>query len=281
MNTTLTLGFSPCPNDTFIFDALVHQKIDTQGLRFDYVLEDVETLNQWAMAGKLDITKLSYNSFLHLTASYALLHSGSALGRGVGPLLITNHTIAQQDVATWLIDKKIAIPGFHTTANLLLSLAFPKATHKTAHVFHEIEEAVLRGDADAGLIIHENRFTYEQKGLKKLIDLGDWWEHQIQAPIPLGGIVMKRQFPPSLIQQVDKLIQQSIAYAWQHYPILPDFVTCHAQEMEASVMRKHIELYVNDYSSHLGKEGTNAIEKMFSTAVHAGIIPQYPTAIFY
>ena len=262
----LTLGFSPCPNDTFIFDALVNGKIDTKGLEFDYVMEDVETLNQWAEQGKLDITKLSYNCFLKTVDQYALLRSGSALGRGVGPLLISKETIAEDELGEWLKDKKICIPGVNTTANLLLSLAFPDAKNKTALVFHGIEDAVLKGDYDAGLIIHENRFTYQQKGLKKLIDLGDWWEQTMQAPIPLGGIVMKRTFPKKLIQTVDSLIKESVLYSWKSYPQLSSFITSNAQEMEEDVMRKHIELYVNDYTTDLGEEGEKAVRKMFEVA---------------
>lgn len=186
----LTLGFSPCPNDTFIFDAMVNCKIDTRGLTFDYIMEDVETLNQWAMAGKLDVTKLSYNTFLHTVDKYALLHSGSALGKGVGPLLIAKQALDLSNAA----DFKIAIPGINTTANLLLSLALPDAKNKTEVLFSEIEQAVLDGTYDAGLIIHESRFTYQQKGLVKLIDLGDWWEQEMNAAIPLGGIVVKENW---------------------------------------------------------------------------------------
>ncbi len=157
----LTLGFSPCPNDTFIFDAMVNGKVNTHGITFDYVMEDVETLNQWAIDGKLDITKLSYNTFLKVVDQYALLHSGSALGEGVGPLLISKRPLEMTSMESY----KIAIPGFNTTANLLLTLAYPNAKNKTERVFNEIEGAVLSGAFDAGLIIHENRFTYAQRGL--------------------------------------------------------------------------------------------------------------------
>lgn len=276
----LTLGFSPCPNDTFIFDALVNHKIDTQGMEFDFVMEDVETLNHWAEAGKLDITKLSYNTFLKVVASYALLRSGSALGNGVGPLLICKEEIKKSELSTWLRDKKIAIPGFNTTANLLLTLAFPEAKNKTALVFNQIEEAVISGTFDAGLIIHENRFTYQLKGLKKLLDLGDWWEQTMQAPIPLGGIVMKRSFEKQTIAAVDNLIKESVLYSWKNYPQLSAFITENAQEMEQDVMRKHIELYVNDYTTDLGANGEQAIQKMFEAA--AKLTPDFtmPSAIF-
>lgn len=277
----LTLGFSPCPNDTFIFDALVNGKIDTKGLQFDYIMEDVETLNKWAEQGKLDITKLSYNAFLKTVSEYALLKSGSALGIGVGPLLISNEEVSASALGDWLKDKNICIPGFNTTAHLLLSLAFPEAKNKTALVFHEIEDAVINSRFDAGLIIHENRFTYEQKGLKKLIDLGDWWEQTMQAPIPLGGIVMKRTFPTDLIAQTDALIKESVRYSWEHYPQLSSFITENAQEMEEEVMRKHIHLYVNNYTTDLGEEGERAVRSMFDEAAKNGMSANLHTDIFY
>lgn len=273
----LTLGFSPCPNDTFIFDAMVNGKIDTRGLEFEYVLEDVETLNKYAFEEKLDITKLSYNTFLHTADKYALLHSGSALGKGVGPLLIAKQPIP----LTELTNLRIAIPGVNTTANLLLSLAHPEAINKTTYVFNEIEDAVLNGTADAGLIIHENRFTYAARGLHKLIDLGDWWEQTSGAAIPLGGIVARRSFDKELIATIDAVIKDSVAYSWKHYPQLSEFITCHAQEMEEDVMRKHIDLYVNEYTTDLGDIGTKAIETMFSKAQATGIISNTPANIFY
>jgi len=264
----LTLGFSPCPNDTFIFDAMVHGIIDTKGLSFEYVLEDVETLNRWAEQGKLDITKLSYNTFLHTVQQYALLHSGSALGKGVGPLLISKKALDLSDIS----DFRIAIPGINTTANLLLSLAFPAAKNKTEIVFSEIEEQVLSGEFDAGLIIHESRFTYAQKGLNKLIDLGDWWENTVNAAIPLGGIVIRRSFDKELCATVDSIIKESLQYSWKHYPVLSDFVIENSQEMEEEVMRKHINLYVNEYSTDLGEEGRKAILTLFEKAKQGGLL---------
>lgn len=275
----LTLGFSPCPNDTFIFDAMVNGKIDTKGLSFDYVLDDVATLNKWAEEEKLDITKLSYNTFLHTANKYALLHSGSALGKGVGPLLIAKEQLDLSKMEQY----RIAIPGFNTTANLLLSLAFPQTRHKQALVFNAIEDAVLSGSADAGLIIHENRFTYAQKGLKKLIDLGDWWEKEMNAAIPLGGIVIKRSIDKKIAKAADEIIRESVLYSWKHYPELAPFVTSHAQEMDEAVMRQHIELYVNDYTTDLGAEGTEAINTLFSKALSNGLISpeDQPPSIFY
>jgi 1,4-dihydroxy-6-naphthoate synthase len=275
----LTLGFSPCPNDTFIFDAMVNGKIDTKGLEFECKMEDVETLNQWAILGELDITKLSYNTFLRTVGQYALLHSGSALGKGVGPLLIAKSSLPLTDSKNY----RIAIPGMNTTANLLLSLALPEAKNKTEVLFSEIEQAVLDGQYDAGLIIHESRFTYQQKGLLKLMDLGDWWEHEMNAAIPLGGIVMKRSFSKELITTVDSVLKASIAYAWKYYPALTPFVTQNSQEMEEYVMRQHIELYVNEYTTDLGEGGRNAIITLFNKAHAAGIIPDSVAnqAIFY
>ncbi len=274
----LTLGFSPCPNDTFIFDAMVNGKIDTMGITFDYVMEDVETLNIWAEQGKLDITKLSYNTFIHTVNQYALLHSGSALGEGVGPLLVSKEPLDLSKIETY----KIAIPGFNTTANLLLSLAFPQAKNKTELVFSEIEAAVLKGDYDAGLIIHEGRFTYQKKGLTKLIDLGDWWEKTMKAAIPLGGIVIRRSFDQELCAIVDRIIKESLAYSWQHYPELSPFITNNAQEMEEDVMRQHINLYVNSYTTDLGEKGRCAINTLFERARAGGLIKgEMPGSIFY
>lgn len=274
----LTLGFSPCPNDTFIFDAMVNNLIDTKGIEFEYMMEDVETLNRWAEEGKLDITKLSYNTFLHTVDKYALLHSGSALGKGVGPLLIAKEQLDLNNIEHF----KIAIPGVKTTANLLLTLAFPQAKQKTELVFSEIEAAVLNGTYDTGLIIHESRFTYAQKGLKKLIDLGDWWEQTAHAAIPLGGIVIKRSLDKQLAATVDSIIKESLAYSWKHYPDLSGFVKENSQEMEETVMRKHIDLYVNDYTTDLGDEGRRAINTLFEKATNAGLLSKEALpGIFY
>ncbi len=273
----LTIGFSPCPNDTFIFDAVVNNKIDTRGIEFEYVLEDVEKLNNWAFEEKLDITKLSYNTFLHCVDKYALLHSGSALGKGVGPLLITKEPIDTNNVN----DLHIAIPGKNTTANLLLTLAYPNATNKTEFIFSEIEDVVLNNKVDAGLIIHENRFTYQAKGLHKVTDLGDWWEQTANAAIPLGGIVAKRSMDKALIATIDNIIKESVQYSWQHYPELAAFVTTNSQEMEEAVMRQHIELYVNEYTTELGSVGRQAIQTLFTKASDAGMIKEIPDNIFY
>jgi len=256
--------------------------MDTKGLSFEYVMEDVETLNRWADEGKLDITKLSYNSFLHNADHYALLHSGSALGKGVGPLLVSTPSALEnwQD-DEWRKQAKVAIPGRNTTANLLLSLAFPQIQNKTEVVFSEIEQAVLTGAFDAGLIIHESRFTYAQRGLAKLIDLGDWWEHTTHAAIPLGGIVIKRSLGSDVAAQVDASIKESLAYSWKRYPELSSFIRDNAQEMEEDVMRKHINLYVNEYTDDLGEEGRTAVKTLFEGAKEIGMISGDLPHIFY
>ena len=259
---TFTLGFSPCPNDTFIFDALVNHKIDTEGIEVNAVLEDVETLNRWALAGKLDITKLSFPAFFQSLNEYTLLDSGSALGKGVGPLLITKNknqlTESEVNLAT------VALPGKNTTANLLFSFAYPQAVKKQFVIFSGIEDAVLSSKTDLGVIIHENRFTYQQKGLNKVIDLGEYWETKMNAPIPLGGIAIKRTIEPAQAKTINKLIRKSLDYAFAHYPFITDYVKEHSQEMSEDVMRKHIELYVNNYSLQLGNDGRKAIEILHS-----------------
>jgi 1,4-dihydroxy-6-naphthoate synthase len=251
----LSLGFSPCPNDTFIFDALVNRKIDTGIFDFEVVLEDVQTLNRWALEKKLDISKVSYGVWPSIQGHYRLLDAGGALGKGVGPLLISKDNILLKDID----QLTIAIPGEQTTANLLFSLAFPNALQKKYMVFSQIEDAVLNGDVDCGVIIHENRFTYMQKGLIKQIDLGEYWEKKTGAPIPLGGIVMRNDFNEKMAMTINQLIRESVEYAGKRYPELPDYVKIHSREMLESVMRQHIDLYVNQYSISLGKEGHQAV----------------------
>ncbi|MFL5745215.1 MAG: 1,4-dihydroxy-6-naphthoate synthase [Niastella sp.] len=253
---TLTLGFSPCPNDTFIFDALVNNKIDTEGITVEPVLEDVQTLNEWAIQGRLDVTKISYGVLPLLLEKYIVLNAGGALGKGVGPLLITKQAAAN---AKEVNEMTIAIPGENTTAHMLFSLAYPQAANKKFMVFSAIEDAVLSGEADAGVIIHENRFTYQQKGLHKLVDLGEYWERKTGNPIPLGGIVMKKSFNSALQQKVDGLIKRSLEYAFANYPLITDYVKQHSQEMSETVMRQHIDLYVNNYSLQLGADGKAAV----------------------
>ena len=274
----LTLGYSPCPNDTFIFDAMVHGKIDTEGLEFEVVLADVEELNSKAFNTELDITKLSYHTYGYLTKDYLLLDSGSALGKGCGPILIQNKN------GKWnsenLSQARIAIPGKFTTANFLMSIAHPKATNKEEVLFSDIEEKVKSGEVDAGLIIHENRFTYEDRGFEKIIDLGEYWEQQTGTLIPLGGIVIKRDLPDDVIQKVNRILRKSVEHAFRNPKSALPYIKEHAQEMEEEVMYQHIDLYVNQYSIDLGLEGKHAIEQMFKLAQEKKIIPGITKDIF-
>lgn len=284
----LSLGFSPCPNDTFIFDALVHQKIDTKGLSFDVQYHDVETLNQKAFRRELDVTKLSYHAFAYAVEDYELLDAGSALGFGVGPLLICKDPALAQELQQYtgallpehLRDLRIGIPGKFTTANFLLGLAFPLLQNKAEMVFSDIENALLLRDIDLGLIIHENRFTYAAKGLHKVIDLGDYWEKTTHCPIPLGGIVVRRDLPQDVKIQINELVHDSVAFAFENPKSGLDYIRMHAQEMEEAVMYQHIELYVNAYSQHLGVEGRNAIQAMFDRAAQLQLIPATNQQLF-
>jgi 1,4-dihydroxy-6-naphthoate synthase len=271
----LSLGFSPCPNDTFIFDALIHQKIDTEGLTFEVTFEDVETLNQKAFNAHLDITKLSYHAYAYAINNYVLLNAGSALGFGVGPLLIA------KDPQN--LDNKellVGIPGKYTTANFLLSLAFPHLQNKKELVFSDIEQQLLNNQLDLGLIIHENRFTYQDKGLHKIIDLGEYWEQETNCAIPLGGIVMKRSLPKEIQHKVDRLIKKSVEYAFANPKSALPFIKQHAQEMDEKVMYQHIDLYVNKFSLDLGVEGKKAINTLFDKALAQQIIPAIAQDIF-
>lgn len=252
-----TIGFSPCPNDTFIFDALVNNKIDTEGFEFKTVLEDVQTLNKWAIEKKLDISKISYGVLPLVLKNYTVLDSGGALGKGVGPLLISKKEVP--DIKNAINSLTVAIPGENTTAHLLFSHAFPEAKNKQFLIFNEIENAVLSGQVDAGVIIHENRFTYQDKGLVKLMDLGEYWEETTKAPIPLGGIIVKKEMDKSLKQKLNRLIRNSVEYSFKNYPVLSSYVSSHSQEMSENVMRKHIDLYVNNFSIDLGTEGKQAV----------------------
>ena len=255
----LTLGYSPCPNDTFIFDAMVHGKIDTESLEFEVQLADVEELNRKAFNAELDITKLSYHAYAHLTEKYILLRSGSALGNNCGPMLVASSEIQKEKVDAL----KIAIPGKYTTANFLLSYAFPKAQNKVEILFSEIEAAVLNRKVDLGVIIHENRFTYFERGLHKVMDLGEHWEKTTGLPIPLGGIVARRGFDKELLQKINRVLRRSLEYAFANPDSSRDYVCAHAQEMSYEVMQQHIQLYVNQYSLDLGEKGIAAVENMF------------------
>ncbi len=272
----LTLAFSPCPNDAFIFDAIANKKIDLEGLEFDILLGDVETLNHWALHGRTDITKLSYHAYAYVSENYILLNSGSALGRGCGPLLISKDEIPKAKLEYCVI----GIPGRLTTANLLLSLAFPSAITKKEMVFSEIEDALLHDEIDAGAIIHENRFTYEQKGLKKILDLGAYWEDNFHAPIPLGAIAVKRELDAALQKKIDRIIRRSLEHAFSDPAGTMPYVRMHAQAMEETVMQQHIALYVNDFSLDLGVEGKEAVKKLYAEALNKNIIKPLHEPIF-
>jgi 1,4-dihydroxy-6-naphthoate synthase len=281
----LTLGFSPCPNDTFIFDALIHHKIDTEGLIFKVYFDDVETLNQKALNGELDITKLSFHALAYVAEKYALLDAGSALGFGVGPLLICKKENAENIQKKLLSEEraaelKIGIPGKYTTANFLLGVAYPQLTNKVEMVFSAIEDALVNNEIDLGLIIHENRFTYQAKGLYKVMDLGAYWEELSNCAIPLGGIVINRSLPIEIQQKINSLIRKSVEFAFANPKSSISFIRQHAQAMEEDVMYKHIELYVNKYSTDLGIEGRKAIDMLFKVAAERQVIPQLSKSLY-
>jgi 1,4-dihydroxy-6-naphthoate synthase len=272
----LTLGFSPCPNDTYIFDALVHRKVDTEGLEFDYFMADVEQLNGEAFSEKPDVTKLSFHAFLHLAGKYLLLDSGAALGFGAGPLVVSKNLNHFEELA----GKTVAIPGIYTTANLLFSLAMKEKVNKIEMLFSDIENAILSGKIDAGVIIHESRFTYQSKGLHKLMDLGEYWEKLTGSPVPLGGIAAHKRLGNDAIAKVERSIRRSVEFANAHKGELNEFIRCNAQEMDDAVMQKHIDLYVNDFTLSLGLQGKQAVNQMFEYALSAGVITTIPDCIF-
>ena len=270
----LSLGISPCPNDTYIFDAMLHGKIDTEGLEFVPRLEDVETLNQLAIEGSLDISKVSYGVVFQLMGQYRILEAGSALGKGVGPLFVSKNIGHDEEIDFSKI--RVALPGINTTAHLLFSLAYPEIKNKTFVPFHVIEDMVINDEVDAGVIIHENRFTYQQKGLNKLSDLGDVWEKRTGAPIPLGGILVRRLFDLDLATKINRVINRSLAFANDHADALPAFVTENAKEMNEEVMRNHISLYVNEFSLALGQDGRLAVMELIkaSAALNQKSLPE-------
>jgi 1,4-dihydroxy-6-naphthoate synthase len=275
---TLSIGFSPCPNDCFMFDAIVHRRVDLEGLEFAVVMDDVEALNRAAFAGAIDVTKLSYHALAYCAAQYAVLDAGSALGRGCGPLLIARTPLPVDEVRAGHL--RIAIPGRYTTANLLLRLAFPAARDTVEMVFSDIEGAVLDGRVDAGAIIHENRFTYEARGLHKILDLGDEWERTTGCAIPLGAIVIRRALSEDVMVRMNRVLRRSVEFALEHPEASQPFVRAHAQEMDPDVMARHIALYVNPFSVDLGVEGRAAVARLFDRAAAVGAIPQVPDRIF-
>ncbi len=274
----LSIGFSPCPNDCFVFDAIVNQRIDLEGLEFAPRIADVEALNKAAFARDIDVTKLSYHAYAYCASEYVMLDAGGALGRNCGPLLISKRPLSADDVAAGGV--RIAIPGKYTTANFLCGLAFPRAHQKIEVLFSDIEQAVVDGIVDAGLIIHENRFTYEAKGLRKIVDLGEFWEGQTGLPIPLGGIVVDRSLPRDVQERVNRVLRASVEYAFAHRDASLPFVRAHAQAMSEEVMYKHIDLYVNDFTIDLGTEGRRAVEVLFDRATASGVAPRISEPLF-
>ncbi|MEA2041840.1 MAG: 1,4-dihydroxy-6-naphthoate synthase [Bacteroidota bacterium] len=272
----LTLGYSSCPNDTFIFDAAVHHKIDTENLEFDLLIADVEELNKKALSGKIDMTKLSYHAYALVNNNYKLLRAGGALGKNNGPLLISSKAIHPEN----LKNSTIAIPGRHTTANLLLHIAYPEATMRKEYLFSEIENAVLSDEVDCGLIIHENRFTYQDKGLKKIADLGEFWEQKTGLPIPLGGIAVKRTIAEDVQKKINRVIARSIKFAYDNPDSASEYIKAHAQEMNPEVMKKHIDLYVNNYSYDVGEEGEKAVKALLEAGQKTGLFSIPGKSIF-
>lgn len=272
----LSLGFSPCPNDTFIFDAMVHGRIDTEGLEFDYFLTDVEELNKRALSSDVDITKISYHAYAYVAENYLILDSGSALGHRNGPLLISKRRIGIDELSKL----RIAIPGKYTTANLLFSIAWPEIINKTEYVFSKIEDALLKDEVDAGLIIHETRFTYYKRGLHKLADMGEYWEGLTGLPIPLGAIVIKRDISDDIALKVNRIVRRSLEYAYKDSFASYDFVAGNAREMDSTVMNNHIKLFVNEYTLNLGNRGREAIVELFRIARQKNVIPVLPERIF-
>jgi len=272
----LSLGFSTCPNDTFIFDALVSGKVDTEGIVYEPFLGDVEELNKKAFNSEIDITKLSYHAYAWLAEKYILLKSGSALGHNNGPLLVSKRKIYPDELA----DVSIAIPGKYTTANLLFSIAWPDAKNKKEFLFSDIEQVILDGEMDAGLLIHENRFTYRKRGLRKIEDMGEYWEKNFNKPIPLGGIAIGRHLPDTIAQAVNRSLRRSIEFAFANPESSYPYVKKHAVSMEKEVMLSHIELYVNEFTRDLGQEGMDAVKLLYIEAGKKGVVPDLREDIF-
>lgn len=264
----LTIGFSPCPNDTFMLEALMHQRIPSAGITWQSYIEDVETLNRWALEGRLDVTKMSFSTWLRVQDKYDLLTTGAALGHGCGPLVIAKKPLSEKEILSGLI----AIPGELTTANLLFSLRYPTALRKIPMLFSDIEKAVLQEQVLAGVIIHENRFTYQQKGLVKIVDLGEYWEAETGCPIPLGAFGARKVLGSANIQEIGTQLGESVRFAFSHKSVVMPYVRQFAQEMDQAVMEAHIDTYVNEFSLQLGDQGLKAIQTLQERARQAGLI---------
>jgi 1,4-dihydroxy-6-naphthoate synthase len=269
----MNLGYSFCPNDTFIFYALTHGKIELEQ-SVQELLEDVETLNQWALAGTLEMTKISYHAYAHVREQYVALRSGGALGRGVGPLIVAKTKLES------LVGKTVAIPGNLTTAFLLLKLSQPEGVNTLIMRYDEIMPAIERGEVDAGLIIHESRFTYAQHGLVKLLDLGEWWESETGLPIPLGAILVRRDLGLETQRALNTAVKASLEYAYIHPNEPKAYIRQHALEMDDAVMQAHIDLYVNEFSLDVGDLGEKAVNELFSRAEARGLIPASKLELF-
>ena len=267
----LQLAYSPCPNDTFIFTPWVEGYVP-HAPRVVERFEDIDTLNQIALQGEPDVVKVSFHALGHLRDRYCLLRSGGALGRGCGPLVVAKKAFGGADFAA----KTVAIPGKLTTAALLLRLFAPKLADAQITVmrFDEIMPAVCAGAVDAGVIIHESRFTYQRHGLTQIVDLGDWWERETGHAIPLGGILMRRDLGEELIRRTERALAASVDFAFAHTDLVWPTVRRHAQEMEDDVMRQHIALYVNNFTRDYGVEGQSAIAHLLDTAERLGVVPQ-------
>ncbi|MEA5115037.1 MAG: 1,4-dihydroxy-6-naphthoate synthase [Geobacteraceae bacterium] len=273
---TLSLGYSPCPNDTLMFYPLVHELVDTGALRFRERLEDVETLNTLAIENALDVCKVSYHAFAHIRQHYVLLRSGGAMGRGCGPVIVARQDCRIAD----LKEMRIATPGRYTTAHLLLRLFNPQIGRIIPMPFHEIMPAVIEGRVDAGVIIHESRFTFQDYGLKRILDLGEWWESKTGLPLPLGGIAAKRSLGDSLLHEVDKAVRASVEYATSHRGEASEYIRAHAREMDDGVCSSHIALYVNHHSLDPGTEGERAAEALISLAAGCGLVPDSSLPVY-
>mgnify|MGYP001475727334 CR=1 FL=1 len=272
----INIGISPCPNDTFIFEALIQKRIDTDPFDFHFVFEDVEKLNSMAVAGQLDVTKLSFFAYAQVSMNYQLLDSGSALGKNCGPLIIAKDPISLSDIHNC----SISVPGERTTAHWLLQLTHPELTQKEFALFSEIENRVLHDVTDLGLIIHENRFTYSDKGLHKIQDLGEFWESYSGLPLPLGGIAIRRETDNVIKHRINQLIRESIEFAFDHPEVSFPFVQSYSQEMEEHVIKEHINLYVNEYSISLREEGKQAIVHMLNLMENMQMCPKVVFPIF-
>lgn len=263
----LSLAISSCPNDTFMFDALINKKINIKNYNFDLIIADVEELNKLSQKAETDISKMSFHNFFKVADNYQMLTSGAALGNNCGPLIISKRKIYPEE----LKDCKIAIPGESTTANLLMQIFFPTANNKQIYLFSDIEDVVLSGECDAGLVIHETRFTYNQRGLRLIADLGVMWENKFNLPIPLGGIGAKKNLPENVKADINNILRNSIEYAFANPGSAMNFMKSHAIEMHEDIIMKHIELYVNNYSIDLGVDGISAVKKLGSFCTNTDI----------